>query len=113
MFFLLGVCHAHAFARVGSARSCQKLEEARSNEVNLIMPRCFATGPLRIVILDQRNVFDFLEPNDLPKLWQEMYVPWQADAVRLALLAKYGGATCVGWCGVFFIFSIRLLLCYI
>ncbi|CAK9062367.1 unnamed protein product [Durusdinium trenchii] len=44
-----------------------------------------------IEILDQRNVLDFLEPSDLPRLWDEMYVPWQADAVRLALLAKYGG----------------------
>lgn len=49
--------------------------------------------PSRIEILDQRNVLDFLEPSDLPRLWDEMYVPWQADAVRLALLAKYGGAT--------------------
>lgn len=44
-----------------------------------------------IAILDQRNVFEYLSPSDLPRLWPQMYVPWQADAVRLALLAKYGG----------------------
>lgn len=46
----------------------------------------------RVAILDQQNVFEYLSPSDLPRLWPEMYVPWQADAVRLALLAKYGGA---------------------
>ncbi|CAJ1427524.1 unnamed protein product [Effrenium voratum] len=45
----------------------------------------------RIAILDQENVFEYLAASDLPRLWKEMYVPWQADAVRLALLAKYGG----------------------
>lgn len=42
-------------------------------------------------MLDQRNVHEYLDPKELPRLWPEMYVPWQADAVRLALLAKYGG----------------------
>lgn len=44
-----------------------------------------------VYVLDRESVFDFLAPRELPKLWKEMYVPWQADAVRLALLAKYGG----------------------
>lgn len=45
----------------------------------------------QVILLDQQSVFQFLEPNELPRLWPEMYVPWQADAVRLALLAKFGG----------------------
>ncbi|CAE7365674.1 HPCAL1 [Symbiodinium natans] len=45
----------------------------------------------KIVVLDQSNVHEYLEPKELPRLWPEMYVPWQADAVRLALLVKYGG----------------------
>jgi len=44
-----------------------------------------------IRLLDRTSVFQFLTPKDLPRLWSEMYVPWQADAVRLALLARYGG----------------------
>eukprot|EP00929_Paragymnodinium_shiwhaense_P077459 TRINITY_DN39893_c0_g1_i2.p1 TRINITY_DN39893_c0_g1~~TRINITY_DN39893_c0_g1_i2.p1 ORF type:complete len:396 (+),score=49.61 TRINITY_DN39893_c0_g1_i2:233-1420(+) len=44
-----------------------------------------------IHILDQHNVAEFLSYDELPKLWRSMYVPWQADAVRLALLEKYGG----------------------
>lgn len=45
----------------------------------------------QIHLLDRDSVFQFLTPRDLPRLWPGMYVPWQADAVRLALLAKYGG----------------------
>ena len=37
---------------------------------------------VRIKMLDQRNVHEYLEPKELPRLWPEMYVPWQADAVR-------------------------------
>eukprot|EP00933_Yihiella_yeosuensis_P008636 TRINITY_DN114208_c0_g1_i1.p1 TRINITY_DN114208_c0_g1~~TRINITY_DN114208_c0_g1_i1.p1 ORF type:complete len:403 (-),score=57.66 TRINITY_DN114208_c0_g1_i1:8-1177(-) len=44
-----------------------------------------------IRILDQSNVYEYLSAQELPRLWKEMYVPWQADAVRLALLARYGG----------------------
>lgn len=44
-----------------------------------------------IRLLDKWSVSGFLSPWELPRLWEEMYVPWQADAVRLGLLARYGG----------------------
>lgn len=45
----------------------------------------------QVRVLDKYSVAQYLNRADLPRLWCEMYVPWQADAVRLALLAKYGG----------------------
>ena len=30
-------------------------------------------------MLDHRNVHEYLDPNELPRLWPEMCVPWQAD----------------------------------
>ncbi|CAJ1412503.1 unnamed protein product [Effrenium voratum] len=44
-----------------------------------------------IQVLDARSVWDFLQPSDLPKQWEDMYVAFQSDAVRLALLQRYGG----------------------
>ncbi|CAE8637764.1 unnamed protein product [Polarella glacialis] len=44
-----------------------------------------------IRVLDSRSVWDVIQPSELPRQWRDMYVPFQADAVRLALLAKYGG----------------------
>merc|ERR1719161_3326083 len=44
-----------------------------------------------ILMLSARSIWDFLGVDGLPRQWEEMYIAWQADAVRLALLAKYGG----------------------
>lgn len=44
-----------------------------------------------VIILDATSVWDYVGVSDLPRQWEDMYVPFQADAVRLALLAKYGG----------------------
>jgi len=43
------------------------------------------------LLLDASSVWDYLEVGDLPRQWKDMYVAFQADAVRLGLLAKYGG----------------------
>lgn len=52
--------------------------------------RCLNRG-WDVIILDAVTVFDYLEVCDMPAQWQVMYVAFQSDAVRLALLAKYGG----------------------
>jgi len=44
-----------------------------------------------IVFLDPILVWDYIAHDDVPYQWEDMYVPFQADAVRLALLARFGG----------------------
>ncbi|CAE7333560.1 HPCAL1 [Symbiodinium sp. CCMP2592] len=44
-----------------------------------------------IKVLDLKSVWVYLHPHDLPREWQDMYVTFQSDAVRLALLGRYGG----------------------
>merc|ERR1740123_535506 len=44
-----------------------------------------------IILLDANSVWSYVEVSDLPQQWGDMYVPFQADGVRLALLARYGG----------------------
>lgn len=44
-----------------------------------------------IVMVERDSVWDYLDAKSLPGQWSEMHIPFQADAVRLALLARYGG----------------------
>eukprot|EP00440_Ansanella_granifera_P070808 gb/GFBE01076847.1/.p1 GENE.gb/GFBE01076847.1/~~gb/GFBE01076847.1/.p1 ORF type:complete len:330 (+),score=47.02 gb/GFBE01076847.1/:1-990(+) len=44
-----------------------------------------------IKVLDLQSVWEYLDPHELPRQWKDMYVAFQSDAVRLALLKRYGG----------------------
>lgn len=44
-----------------------------------------------VIILNPISMWDFVDVNDLPRRWSDMYVAFQADALRLALLCRYGG----------------------
>lgn len=45
----------------------------------------------RLVILDKRSALDYVDAHELPERFAELGYAQQADALRLALLARYGG----------------------
>ncbi|CAK9095616.1 unnamed protein product [Durusdinium trenchii] len=45
----------------------------------------------KIKILEKETVARFIEPSELPRCYEELPAAQQSDALRLALLAKYGG----------------------
>ena len=45
----------------------------------------------QLFILDEKSVSRFLEPHELPHCYQRLPAAQQSDALRLALLARYGG----------------------
>eukprot|EP00750_Incisomonas_marina_P031448 INCI8159.2.p1 GENE.INCI8159.2~~INCI8159.2.p1 ORF type:complete len:411 (+),score=72.62 INCI8159.2:221-1453(+) len=44
-----------------------------------------------IVVLNEDKIFDWVKPDDLPRKFDEMDPVTQTDAVRLAVLLRYGG----------------------
>lgn len=48
-------------------------------------------GLTDVRVLDRRTVFDYLTSGDLPRRFEELPPQMKSDAVRLALLAKFGG----------------------
>lgn len=49
------------------------------------------SGVSEIRLLDDRNLSEFLTPQDLPGYFEGLPVQQKSDAIRLALLARYGG----------------------
>ena len=49
------------------------------------------SGVSQIRLLDDRNLSEFLTPQDLPGYFEGLPVQQKSDAIRLALLARYGG----------------------
>ena len=49
------------------------------------------SGISEIRLLDDQNLSEFLTPQDLPRYFEGLPVQQKSDAVRLALLARYGG----------------------
>ena len=45
----------------------------------------------QVILLSAQSCFQYLSETDLPTTWRHIRLDAQADAVRLALLSKYGG----------------------
>lgn len=45
----------------------------------------------QLVILDKRSVLDYVDASELPERYEDLESAQRADALRLALLARYGG----------------------
>eukprot|EP00929_Paragymnodinium_shiwhaense_P072728 TRINITY_DN36919_c0_g1_i2.p1 TRINITY_DN36919_c0_g1~~TRINITY_DN36919_c0_g1_i2.p1 ORF type:complete len:1015 (-),score=118.43 TRINITY_DN36919_c0_g1_i2:101-3145(-) len=45
----------------------------------------------RVVVLDEKSAREFVSPSELPRGYDDLEPAQQADALRLALLARYGG----------------------
>eukprot|EP00434_Breviolum_minutum_P023351 symbB.v1.2.020600.t1/scaffold1743.1/size123518/1 len=52
---------------------------------------CAKNPEWKVVILDKDTLWSYVDPSELPKVYKDLPAAQQSDALRLALLAKYGG----------------------
>ncbi|CAL1139537.1 unnamed protein product [Cladocopium goreaui] len=70
------------------AQGCQQLTGFR----RLCVHSWGAQNPdWQVIILDKDSVWRYVDTSELPKCYKELPAAQQSDALRLALLAKYGG----------------------